>query len=203
MTDTPDVCPTCHRPFTEPREASSVTPGSYRHLILRQYLHGDLIDNEAATRAGVVGGHKRCAELRQSNLIAPTGERRAKDGGRVQCIVCAITTEGLKVLAQLDPEITVNVNGNGSATSVSWREPGVLSFFQPDYTGSSLPAGDPNCCDEYGGTGDGHRVIGEIRCTLPKGHPGRHFASNGDATWASAPAPAPPARWSRAVFETR
>lgn len=68
--------------------------------ILAQYaehsIYG-LLDEEAAQRAQVEGGWKRCGELRRLGYIEPTGEMRATVAG-VKAMVCRITAEGYKAL---------------------------------------------------------------------------------------------------------
>lgn len=85
---------------------------SQRHLLLTCYglawenrdeTHfGDLTDEEAATVAGISRGcpWKRCSELREMLMIAPTGHTRTSSLGADQQ-VCRITEKGRATLDQM------------------------------------------------------------------------------------------------------
>lgn len=93
-------------------ESIAVTGDNQRGLLLKAFraMAGDtpddpgLTDEEAANRAvGVTLWSeyaKRCSELRDAGLIAPTGMTRKGDSGR-QRIVSAITDLGVQTLKNL------------------------------------------------------------------------------------------------------
>ncbi len=58
-----------------------------------------LLDEEAANRAKIPGGWKRCADLRRLGYIKPTGEMAATLSG-VKAMVCRITSEGMEALIE-------------------------------------------------------------------------------------------------------
>lgn len=68
---------------------------SQRHLLLKQYDGWNLIDEEAAVKAGIVKGcpWKRCSELREMGFIEPTGEEKLSSSKAAQRI-CRITEAG-------------------------------------------------------------------------------------------------------------
>ena len=71
--------------------------------ILRAYAyHGPMTDERAAQVSGIVGGWKRCADLRNAGLIAPTS-RTAQTSMGAEARVCAITTKGEAILEARDP----------------------------------------------------------------------------------------------------
>lgn len=110
---TPGICPKCghglnegvclwcdvrplHRktdPVTSMKGARDVAPraGSQKALLLEQYrlaYPGGLTDEEAAAAAGLhTGAWKRCSDLRNADLIEPTGETRKSSAGS-EAMVC-------------------------------------------------------------------------------------------------------------------
>lgn len=80
--------------------------GSQKHTLLCVYflaLNG-LTDEEAGQTSGLAYKNKccywkRCSELRQAGLIAPTGETRLSSASEHQQ-VCAITEAGKRILRQ-------------------------------------------------------------------------------------------------------
>ena len=72
--------------------------------LLRAYAEwGAMTDEEAARKAGIVGGWKRCSDLRNSKAIVPTGDLRQTSMG-VQAQVCAITEMGRGMLDRRVPQ---------------------------------------------------------------------------------------------------
>jgi hypothetical protein len=66
--------------------------------LLRAYAEwGAMTDEEAARKAGIVGGWKRCSDLRNAKAIVATGELRQTSMG-VQAQVCVITGLGREML---------------------------------------------------------------------------------------------------------
>ena len=78
---------------------------SQRHRLLTQYgaAREGLTDEEAAEAAEIFRGcpWKRCSELRQDIMIAPTSATRVSSMGAAQD-VCIITGKGRAVLEQLN-----------------------------------------------------------------------------------------------------
>jgi len=73
---------------------------SQRHTLLKMYgQYVDLTDEEAGDKAEAFMRcpWKRCSELREMNLIEPTGEMRESSVGALQR-VCKITQYGREVL---------------------------------------------------------------------------------------------------------
>lgn len=71
--------------------------------ILRAYAYfGPMTDEQAAERAKIVGGWKRCADLRNAGLIAPT-DRTAQTSMGAEARVCAITPKGEAILEAREP----------------------------------------------------------------------------------------------------
>lgn len=64
--------------------------------ILRAYLEGPQTDEQAATRAQVPGGWKRCSDLRRLGYIEPTGETAFTSYGAA-ANVCRITDLGREI----------------------------------------------------------------------------------------------------------
>ena len=77
---------------------------SQRHVLLAAYwgARSGLTDEEAAVAAEIYKGcpWKRCSELREMGMIAPTGRTRASSMGAEQR-VCAITAKGLETLSAM------------------------------------------------------------------------------------------------------
>jgi hypothetical protein len=72
--------------------------------LLRAYAEwGEMTDEEAALKAGIVGGWKRCSDLRNWKAIVPTGDLRQTSMG-VQAQVCGITQLGREMLDQRVPQ---------------------------------------------------------------------------------------------------
>jgi hypothetical protein len=84
-------------------EANQPRRGTQASVILSMYLTGPLTDEEAATEAGIVGGWKRCSDLRRMELIAPTGETRKTSSG-VMARTCALTPKGRALLDSFEEE---------------------------------------------------------------------------------------------------
>jgi hypothetical protein len=80
-------------PVTSMKGARDVAPraGSQKALLLEQYrlaYPGGLTDEEAAAAAGLhTGAWKRCSDLRNADLIEPTGETRKSSAGS-EAMVC-------------------------------------------------------------------------------------------------------------------
>jgi hypothetical protein len=86
-----------------------VTANNQRGKLLVGYrwVPRGLTDEEAQVRAGVSPLScywKRCSELREAGLIETTGETRKGRSGVLR-MVCALTPDGLRVLAGLDLEL--------------------------------------------------------------------------------------------------
>ena len=64
---------------------------------------GPMTDEEAARKAGIVGGWKRCSDLRNAKAIVATGDLRQTSMG-VAAQVCAITELGRETLGQRVPQ---------------------------------------------------------------------------------------------------
>lgn len=72
--------------------------------LLRAYAEwGPMTDEEAARKAGIVGGWKRCSDLRNAKAIVATGDLRQTSMG-VQAQVCAITEMGRGMLDRRVPQ---------------------------------------------------------------------------------------------------
>lgn len=72
-------------PPTSADAARSISPDALCQRLLTEYqLAGPagLTDEQAAFRANIEGGWKRCSDLRRMGLIEPTGERRPNRSGR-------------------------------------------------------------------------------------------------------------------------
>lgn len=82
-------------------EANRPRRGTQASVILSQYAGADLTDEEAAVRANIPGGWKRCSDLRRSGLIASTGRTRKTSAG-VEAMVCTLTTKGRALLQSFD-----------------------------------------------------------------------------------------------------
>lgn len=84
----------------------TVRAGSQRAELLLAYARNyGLTDDEAGVITGLANKigccwWKRCSELRQGGLIAPTTETRMSRAGEEQ-MVCTITEEGMKVAVSL------------------------------------------------------------------------------------------------------
>ena len=91
-------------PITSALGAGEVKPRrrSQAMLLLAEYLHGEMTDEEAGMASGLALKPKccywkRCSELRAMGLIIPTGETRLSSAGSAMQ-VCEITEEGEKAL---------------------------------------------------------------------------------------------------------
>jgi hypothetical protein len=91
-------------PITSVLGAGEVKPRrrSQAMLLLAEYLHGGMTDEEAGMASGLALKPKccywkRCSELRAMGLIIPTGETRLSTAGSAMQ-VCEITEEGEKAL---------------------------------------------------------------------------------------------------------
>jgi hypothetical protein len=89
-------------PITSVLGGGNVKPRrtSQAMLLLAEYLHGGLTDEEAGTASGLALKPKccywkRCSELRAMGLIIPTGQTRLSTAGSAMQ-VCEITEEGEK-----------------------------------------------------------------------------------------------------------
>ena len=84
---------------TDPDTSRNAIPrrGSQAMSILGLYLRGDLTDEQAVEVSGLVGGWKRCSDLRRLGFIRDTGDRRTTQGG-CKAMVCAITPAGIEAL---------------------------------------------------------------------------------------------------------
>ena len=92
-------------PITSALGAGNVKPRrtSQAMLLLVEYQHGGLTDEEAGMASGLALKPKccywkRCSELRAEGFIIPTGETRASSAGSAMQ-VCEITEEGRQALA--------------------------------------------------------------------------------------------------------
>lgn len=92
-------------PETSHKAAAANLPrrGTQASIILSHYAGADLTDEEAAVRADIPGGWKRCSDLRRLGLIVSTGRTRKTSGG-VEAMVCELTTKGRKLLDSFDRE---------------------------------------------------------------------------------------------------
>jgi hypothetical protein len=81
--------------------------GSQRHLLLNEYVKGNLTDEEAGKASGLYEQRacfwKRCGELRDLGLICDSGMTRTSDSGN-EVMVCSITYRGLSVLEAVEAE---------------------------------------------------------------------------------------------------
>lgn len=70
--------------------------GSQRFKLLAAFClaHEALSDEEAAAKAGLKTGHKRCAELRKAGLIEVVGKKTGPSGCKVR--TCQPTAHGLR-----------------------------------------------------------------------------------------------------------
>ncbi len=70
--------------------------GSQRFKLLAAFCLSEqaLSDEEAASRAGLTTGHKRCAELRKAGLIEVVGKKPGPSGCQVR--TCQPTSQGLR-----------------------------------------------------------------------------------------------------------
>ena len=91
-------------PITSVLGAGEVKPRrrSQAMLLLAEYLHGGMTDEEAGMASGLALKPKccywkRCSELRAMGLIIPTGKTRLSTAGSAMQ-VCEITEEGEKAL---------------------------------------------------------------------------------------------------------
>jgi hypothetical protein len=91
-------------PITSVLGAGDVKPrtGSQQALLLSEYQHGGLTDEEAGMASGLAQKPKccywkRCSELRAKGLIVPTGETRLSSAGSAMQ-VCVITEAGRNLL---------------------------------------------------------------------------------------------------------
>jgi hypothetical protein len=91
-------------PITSVLGAGDVKPRkrSQAMLLLAEYLHGGMTDEEAGMASGLALKPKccywkRCSELRAMGLIIPTGETRLSSAGSAMQ-VCEITQEGKEAL---------------------------------------------------------------------------------------------------------
>lgn len=108
----PDLTPSEHARTADPstsHRAAARTFGRKTQMaqLLVQYRGNadrgglGLIDEEAADLAAIRGGWKRCSDLRNAGMIAPTGaERKSSSGSDSQ--VCLITDLGRRTLAGMD-----------------------------------------------------------------------------------------------------
>lgn len=92
-------------PITSVKAGGDVKPrrATQAMLLLAEYQHGGLTDEEAGTASGLALKPKccywkRCSELRAGGLIIPTGETRLSSAGSAMQ-VCEITEEGRQALA--------------------------------------------------------------------------------------------------------
>jgi hypothetical protein len=92
-------------PITSVLGAVDVKPrrGSQQAILLSEYQHGGMTDEEAGMASGLALKPKccywkRCSELRAKGLIAPTGDTRLSSAGSAMQ-VCVITPAGLEALA--------------------------------------------------------------------------------------------------------
>ena len=88
-------------PETSREAANKVQPrrGSQAMQILALYDNiGGLTDEQAVEISGLVGGWKRCSDLRRLGFITDTGDRRKTLGG-CQAMVCRITPAGIEALS--------------------------------------------------------------------------------------------------------
>ena len=85
---------------TDPDTSRQAVPrrGSQALRILALYEYADLTDEQAVQISGLVGGWKRCSDLRNLGFISDTGERRTLASGK-QGMICAITPAGKEALA--------------------------------------------------------------------------------------------------------
>ena len=86
---------------TDPITSRNAVPrrGSQAMTILALYDNiGGLTDEQAVEISGLVGGWKRCSDLRRLGFITDTGDRRKTLGG-CQAMVCAITPAGIEALS--------------------------------------------------------------------------------------------------------
>ena len=86
---------------TDPDTSRNAVPrrGSQAMTILALYDNiGGLTDEQAVEISGLVGGWKRCSDLRRLGFITDTGERRKTLGG-CQAMVCRITPAGIEALS--------------------------------------------------------------------------------------------------------
>ena len=86
---------------TDPDTSRNAVPrrGSQAMTILALYGNiGGLTDEQAVEISGLVGGWKRCSDLRRLGFITDTGERRKTLGG-CQAMVCRITPAGIEALS--------------------------------------------------------------------------------------------------------
>ena len=73
--------------------------GSQAMTILALYNNiGGLTDEQAVEISGLVGGWKRCSDLRRLGFITDTGDRRKTLGG-CQAMVFRITPAGIEALS--------------------------------------------------------------------------------------------------------
>ena len=85
---------------TDPDTSRNAVPrrGSQAMTILALYDNiGGLTDEQAVEISGLVGGWKRCSDLRRLGFITDTGDRRKTLGG-CQAMVCRITPAGIEAL---------------------------------------------------------------------------------------------------------
>jgi hypothetical protein len=84
---------------TDPDTSRNAVPrrGSQAMTILRLFEYADLTDEQAVELTGLVGGWKRCSDLRRLGFIKDTGDRRTTQGG-CKAMVCAITPAGIEAL---------------------------------------------------------------------------------------------------------
>jgi hypothetical protein len=70
--------------------------GSQRFKLLAEFCKAEqpLSDEEAAFKAGLTTGHKRCAELRKAGLIQVVGKKTGPSGCKVR--TCTPTSQGLR-----------------------------------------------------------------------------------------------------------
>ena len=85
---------------TDPDTSRNAVPrrGSQAMTILALFEYSDLTDEQAVEITGLVGGWKRCSDLRRLGYITDTGERRKTLGG-CQAMVCRITPAGIEALS--------------------------------------------------------------------------------------------------------
>ncbi len=85
---------------TDPDTSRNAVPrrGSQAMTILRLFEYSDLTDEQAVELTGLVGGWKRCSDLRRLGFIKDTGDRQITQGG-CQAMVCAITPAGIEALS--------------------------------------------------------------------------------------------------------
>ncbi len=85
---------------TDPDTSRNTVPrrGSQAMTILALYDNiGGLTDEQAVEISELVGGWKRCSDLRRLGFITDTGDRRKTLGG-CQAMVCRITPAGIEAL---------------------------------------------------------------------------------------------------------